>query len=147
MRALIQRVAEASVTIDGVPAGGIGQGLAVLLGVTHADTMGDVEFLASKCVNLRIFEDENGKMNRSLLEIGGGMLIVSQFTLYGDASHGRRPGFTEAAPPEKAIPLYEAFVASCREAVGTVVTGRFGADMLVALVNDGPVTLMVESRK
>ncbi|MDD4816504.1 MAG: D-aminoacyl-tRNA deacylase [Victivallaceae bacterium] len=147
MRALIQRAARAAITIDGEKGGSIGRGLVVLLGVTHDDDMRDVNFLADKCINLRIFEDAAGKMNLSLSDVGGGLMVVSQFTLYGDASHGRRPGFTEAAAPETAIPLYEAFVARCRESVADTVTGKFGSDMQVELVNDGPVTLMVESRK
>ncbi len=147
MRALIQRAARAAITIDGEKGGSIGRGLVVLLGVTHTDDMRDVDFLADKCVDLRIFEDADGKMNLSLADVGGEMMIVSQFTLYGDASHGRRPGFTEAAVPAVAVPLYEAFIARCREKVKTVVTGKFGSDMQVELVNDGPVTLMVESRK
>ncbi len=147
MRILIQRVSEASVTIEQVTAGQINVGLLVLVGITHTDTEKDVDFLVDKCVNLRIFEDENGKMNRSVQDIDGELLIVSQFTLYGDASHGRRPGFTDAARPETAIPLYELFIEKCRHWVKNVQTGRFGADMKVALLNDGPVTLMVESRK
>ena len=147
MRALIQRAARAAITIDGEKGGSIGRGLVVLLGVTHDDDMRDVNFLADKCINLRIFEDAAGKMNLSLSDVGGGLMVVSQFTLYGDASHGRRPGFTEAAAPETAIPLYEAFIARCRESVAETVTGKFGSDMQVELVNDGPVTLMVESRK
>jgi len=147
MRALVQRAQRGSVTIGGECAGAIGKGLVVLLGVTHTDDSRDVDFLVDKCVNLRIFEDDAGKMNLSLLDVGGGMLIVSQFTLYGDASHGRRPGFTEAALPPVAVPLYEDFIAKCRTRVAEVAVGRFGADMKVELVNDGPVTLMLESRK
>mgnify|MGYP000774816649 CR=1 FL=1 len=147
MRALVQRVSAASVRIDGEIAGEIGPGLMILLGITHSDTEQDVRFLADKCVNLRIFVDENDKMNRSLLDIGGAALIVSQFTLYGDAAHGRRPSFTEAARPETAIPLYEAFIEAVRAAGVPVQTGRFGADMKLEIHNDGPVTLLVESRK
>jgi len=147
MRILVQRASGASIKIEGVDSGGIGAGLVVLLGITHTDDRHDVDFLVDKCVNLRIFEDENGKMNRSLIDVDGELLIVSQFTLYGDASRGRRPGFTAAAPPEVAIPLYELFVEECRKRAKKVVTGRFGADMRINLTNDGPVTLMVESRK
>ncbi len=147
MRALVQRAARGAVTIGGERVGSIGRGLVVLLGVTHSDDSRDVDFLVDKCVNLRIFEDDAGKMNRSLVDVGGGMLVISQFTLYGDASHGRRPGFTEAALPDLAVPLYEDFIAKCRGRVAEVATGRFGADMQVELVNDGPVTLMLESRK
>lgn len=147
MRALVQRVSAAAVRIDGEVVGEIKQGLMILLGITHDDTDQDVRFLADKCVNLRIFVDDNDKMNRSLLDIGGAALIVSQFTLYGDASHGRRPSFTEAARPETAIPLYEAFVEAVRSAGVPVQTGQFGADMKLEIHNDGPVTLLVESRK
>ncbi len=146
MRALVQRAAGGAVDVAGERIGEIGRGLVVLLGITHADTEKDAAFLAEKCVNLRIFEDEAGKMNRSLLDVGGGLLVISQFTLYGDASHGRRPSFTEAARPEIAIPLYEKFLGLCREYGVTVETGKFGADMLVSIENDGPVTIMVESR-
>ena len=124
----------------------IGKGLVILLGVTHSDTEKDAAFLAEKCMNLRIFEDDAGKMNRSLLDVGGEALIISQFTLYGDASHGRRPSFTEAARPEVAIPLYEKFVELCRGYGVRVATGRFGAEMLVSIRNDGPVTILAESR-
>ena len=117
-----------------------------LMVITGRDTEKEAAFVAEKCMNLRIFEDEAGKMNRSLLDIGGEALIVSQFTLYGDASHGRRPSFTEAARPELANPLYETIVELCRGYGVRVATGRFGADMKLSLVNDGPVTIMVESR-
>lgn len=147
MRALIQRVRKASVTIDGKIAGKIGAGLLILFGVTHSDTEKDAVYLAEKVANLRIFCDEEGKMNRSLIESGGEALVVSQFTLYGDCRKGRRPGFSEAALPAQAIPLYEKFVALMKEHLGKdVPTGEFGADMLVALENDGPVTFMVESK-
>ena len=139
MRALVQRAAAGRV-------GEIGKGLVILLGVTHSDTEKDAAFLAEKCMNLRIFEDDAGKMNRSLLDVGGEALIISQFTLYGDASHGRRPSFTEAARPEVAIPLYEKFVELCRGYGVRVATGRFGAEMLVSIRNDGPVTILAESR-
>ena len=146
MRALVQRAARGSVDVAGERIGEIGPGLVILLGITHSDTEKEAAFVAEKCMNLRIFEDEAGKMNRSLLDIGGEALIVSQFTLYGDASHGRRPSFTEAARPELANPLYETFVGLCRGYGVRVATGRFGADMKLSLVNDGPVTIMVESR-
>ena len=147
MRALVQRAARAAITINGTPAGSMGPGLVVLLGITHGDGEKDVRYLADKCLGLRIFADENGKMNRSLLDVGGDLMIVSQFTLYGDCRHGKRPGFTDAANPVHAIPLYEAFVARCREAVPGLLTGEFGADMQIELVNDGPVTWMLESEK
>ena len=147
MRALVQRAARAAITINGTPAGTMGAGLVVLLGITHSDSEKDVRYLADKCLGLRIFADENGKMNRSLVDVGGDLMVVSQFTLYGDCRHGKRPGFTDAANPVHAIPLYEAFIARCREAVPGLLTGEFGADMQVELVNDGPVTLMLESEK
>ena len=142
MRALVQRAAAGSVDVAGERIGEIGKGLVILLGVTHSDTEKDAAFLAEKCMNLRIFEDDAGKMNRSLLDVGGEALIISQFTLYGDASHGRRPSFTEAARPEVAIPLYEKFVELCRGYGVRVATGRFGAEMLVSIRNDGPVTIL-----
>ena len=145
MRALIQRVSRASVTIDGAVHGAIGRGFLVLLGVTEGDTEADARYLADKCVGLRVFTDENDKMNLSLTDVGGGLLIVSQFTLYGDCSHGRRPSFTAAARPDTAIPLYEAFFARCRESGLPVETGEFGADMKVELLNDGPVTLWMDT--
>lgn len=147
MRALIQRVTRGSVSIDGRIAGEIGPGLVILFGVTHSDTEKDAVYLAEKVANLRIFCDEEGKMNRSLIESGGDALVVSQFTLYGDCRKGRRPGFSEAALPEQAIPLYEKFVELMKSQLGKdVPTGEFGADMLVSLENDGPVTFMVESK-
>ena len=146
MRALVQRVSQAGISINGEPGGRIGAGLVILLGITHTDTAKDVDFLVEKCANLRIFEDDAGKMNLSLKDIGGGALIVSQFTLYGDASKGRRPSFTAAAAPDTAEPLYDMFVEHFRREVARVETGSFGADMQVDLVNDGPVTLLVESR-
>ena len=146
MRALVQRAAAGSVDVAGERIGEIGKGLVILLGVTHYDTEKEAAFLAEKCMNLRIFEDDAGKMNRSLLDVGGEALIISQFTLYGDASHGRRPSFTEAARPEVAIPLYEKFVELCRGYGVRVATGRFGAEMLVSIRNDGPVTILAESR-
>ncbi|HJQ79341.1 MAG TPA: D-aminoacyl-tRNA deacylase [Lacipirellulaceae bacterium] len=145
MRACIQRVTESQVTIDDAIVGRIGKGLVVLLGVAHGDAEGEVAWLADKIVGLRVFEDEDGKMNRSLAEVGGAMLVVSQFTLYGDCRRGRRPSFTEAAPPELAERLYEAFVARVRAAGIQVATGRFRASQLVSLVNDGPVTLWIDT--
>jgi D-aminoacyl-tRNA deacylase len=144
MRALLQRVTEARVTVDKTVTGEIGAGLLVLLGVSKLDTAADAEFVAQKVLNLRIFEDENGKMNRSLLDTGGAMLVVSQFTLYGDCRKGRRPSFDEAAPAEQARALYEHFVAVARRTV-RVETGIFQAHMSVSLINDGPVTLIVET--
>lgn len=144
MRALIQRVTEAQVTIAGQRVGAIGRGYLVLLGITHDDGPPEAAWLAAKVADLRLFEDEAGKMNRELAAVGGAVLVVSQFTLYGDARQGRRPSFTEAAPPPVAIPCYEEFVAQLRARGLEVATGRFGATMQVSLVNDGPVTLMVE---
>jgi D-aminoacyl-tRNA deacylase len=144
MRAVIQRVTEACVTVDRSITGEIGAGLLVLLGVSKEDTAADAEFVAAKILNLRIFEDEQGKMNRSLLDTGGAMLVVSQFTLYGDCRKGRRPSFDEAAPAEQARALYEHFVAISRRTL-RVETGIFQAHMKVSLINDGPVTLIVES--
>jgi D-aminoacyl-tRNA deacylase len=144
MRALVQRVTEAAVTVDGREIGRIGPGLLILLGVRTTDTPAETAWLADKCLNLRIFEDADGKFNHSLAEVGGEALVVSQFTLYGDASRGRRPGFTDAARPELAIPLYEAFIGLLRAAGVRTATGEFGAKMDVRLVNHGPVTLLVE---
>ncbi|HEY4233245.1 MAG TPA: D-aminoacyl-tRNA deacylase [Lacipirellulaceae bacterium] len=145
MRACIQRVSEAQVTVDGDVIGRIGRGLVVLLGVGVNDGEVQVDWLAEKIVGLRIFEDDVGKMNRSLAEVGGAMLVVSQFTLYGDARKGRRPSFTDAAPPELAERLYEAFAARVRGQGIELATGRFRAHMLVRLVNDGPVTLWIDT--
>ncbi|MEO5568577.1 MAG: D-aminoacyl-tRNA deacylase [Gemmatimonadaceae bacterium] len=144
MRVLVQRVSNASVTIDGRPSGSIGIGLLLLVGFTHADDEGALVWMADKVSGLRIFSDPEGKMNRSVVDAGGGALVVSQFTLYGDAAKGKRPSFIDAARPEVAIPLYERFIALMRERVARVETGEFGADMQVALVNDGPVTLWLE---
>lgn len=146
MRALIQRVDHASVTVEGSCVGKIEKGLLVLLGVGPNDSEKEADFLAEKCANLRIFTDENDKMNLSLLDIKGGMLAISQFTLYGDCVKGRRPGFDLAARPEIAEPLYEKFVELVRNLGVHVETGRFGADMMVEIHNDGPVTFMLESR-
>ena len=147
MRAVVQRVSSASVTVDGEIAGAIKRGLLVLLGVHIDDTQDDVNYTAGKIVGLRIFEDADGKMNLSLGEAGGAMLVVSQFTLYGDCRKGRRPSFIEAARPEQANALYESFCAEVRGQGIRVETGRFQEHMDVALVNDGPVTLLVDSRK
>lgn len=145
MRAILQRVTRASVEVDGTVVGEIGGGLLVLLGVAKPDTAADADFLAGKILNLRIFADDAGKMNRSLLDCAGELLVVSQFTLYGDTRKGRRPGFDDAAPPEQARSLYEHFVAAARQSGVKVETGVFQAHMAVSLVNDGPVTFLVES--
>ncbi len=146
MRAVIQRVTQASVTVDGQVVGAIGPGLLVLVGVAPTDGPAQVAWLASKIAALRIFEDDEGKMNRSVLDIGGGVLAVSQFTLFGDVRKGRRPSFVGAAPPDHAEPLYRAVLAArAGEGVADVQAGVFGASMQVALVNDGPVTLLLES--
>jgi len=147
VRVVIQRVSEASVTVDQKTVGAIGQGLMVLLGVAQGDTSQEAKSLAEKTARLRIFEDDAGKMNRSVEEIGGSLLVVSQFTLLGDCRKGRRPGFTDAAPPELADQLYEEYVAALRSRGVNVATGVFRADMQVALVNDGPVTMLLDSRK
>ncbi len=144
MRAVVTRVREASVTIEGRVNGAIGQGFLVLLGVGPNDTEAVCDKLAEKICNLRVFEDENGRMNRSLEQVGGSLLVVSQFTLYADTS-SRRPGFTGAAKPDLAIPLYERFLARCRERGFEVRHGEFGADMQVASVNDGPVTILFDT--
>ena len=144
MRALVQRVKKGSVTIDGKVNGSIGQGLVILLGITHTDTEKDADFVADKCVDLRIFEDENGKMNKSLEETGASILLISQFTLYAATRKGRRPSFDAAARPEYAEVLYEYFIRKLRSRGITVETGIFGADMQVEIHNDGPVTMLVE---
>ena len=143
MKALVQRVTEASVTIDGEVVAEIGKGYLVLLGVTHSDTERAADQLADRIVTLRIFEDENGKINRSIEDVGGSVIVVSQFTLYADTAHGRRPGFSNAARPEQAEPLYERVVARLRERLGRARrgTGRFGAEMKVRLLNDGPFSV------
>ena len=146
MKAVVQRVSESSVTIDNEVAGKIGAGLLVLLGVAVEDTEKEADYLAEKIINLRIFSDENGKMNLSLHDIGGEMLVVSQFTLLGDCRKGRRPSFIAAAGPEMGNALYAYFVDYMRQKGITVATGRFGAMMDVSLVNDGPVTLILESK-
>ena len=143
MKAWVQRVTEASVTIEGEKVAEIGQGYLVLLGVTHTDTERSADEIADRIVKLRIFEDENGKVNKSIEDIHGSVIVVSQFTLYADTAHGRRPGFSNAARPELANPLYERTVAKLRETLGVerVGTGRFGADMKVRLLNDGPFSV------
>lgn len=147
MRAVVQRVSAASVTVEGRKVGTIGPGLLVLLGVARGDTEKDGEYLAEKLAGLRIFEDEEEKMNRSVAQIGGNILLVSQFTLYGDVRHGRRPSFTQAAPPEEANRLYEDLAQKLRDKGLTVETGQFQAHMEVSLVNDGPVTILLDSGK
>ena len=147
MRLVIQRVLESSVCVDGNVVGSIGPGFMVLCGVEDGDTAEDVRYCIDKTVNLRIFEDEAGKMNRSILDAGGEILAISQFTLHGDVRHGRRPSFIRAARPETAVPLYDAYCNGLREACVHVETGIFQTDMKVSLINDGPVTLLVDSRK
>jgi len=147
MRAVVQRVTRAKVTVDDEIVGEIGNGLAVLLGVAPDDTNDDADYLAHKIAALRILDDSEGRMNLSLTDVRGDMLVVSQFTLYGDVRRGLRPSWSDAAPPEVAEPLYEYFVKKCRELIVRVETGSFRKMMLVELVNDGPVTLMLDSRK
>ena len=146
MRVVVQRSKEASVEVKGETVGRIDHGLVLLVGIKHDDTLEDIQYVANKIVNLRVFEDEQGKMNRSLLDAGGAILSISQFTLYGDTRKGRRPSFIDAAKPEKANELYEAFNEILREKGVIVETGSFGAMMGVHLTNDGPVTLIVESK-
>ena len=147
MRAVVQRVSNGRVLIDGDVAGGICKGLVVLLGVSNEDTEKDAEYLAGKVMNLRVFDDKDGKMNLSLLDIKGELLIVSQFTLYGDCRKGRRPSYDKAAGPQKAESLYETFVQYCKEFNIDVETGRFQTEMMVEIFNDGPVTLLLDSKK
>ena len=144
MRVVLQRVSRASVSIAGRIVGQVGQGFCLLVGFTHGDTPEQVAWMAEKVIGLRLFSDAEGKMNLGLAEVGGALLVVSQFTLYGDSAKGRRPSFIDAARPEVAIPLYERFVAELRGKGVTVATGEFGADMLVEIHNDGPVTLLLE---
>lgn len=144
MRALLQRVSSAKVIVAGEVVGAIDRGFAILLGVTHNDTEAEAEWLAQKIAGLRLFEDPEGKMNLGLADVGGALLVVSQFTLYGDARKGRRPSFINAARPEQAEPLVDYFAAQLQTLGFTVATGRFGANMAVHIVNDGPVTLMLE---
>jgi D-tyrosyl-tRNA(Tyr) deacylase len=144
MRTVLQRVSEASVSIEGRRVGTIGRGYCLLVGFTHTDTIEQVRWMADKLTGLRVFSDADGKMNLALADVGGAVLVVSQFTLYGDTEKGRRPSFIDAARPETAIPLYEAFVGELRARGLPVETGEFGAMMQVSLVNDGPVTLVLD---
>jgi len=144
MRVVVQRVSRASVRVGGRVVGEIGTGLMLLVGFTHDDTSREVDWMAEKLLGLRIFGDEEGKMNRSVADVGGSILVVSQFTLYGDARKGRRPSFVDAARPEVAIPLYQEFLVTLANSGLPVAAGEFGADMQVELVNDGPVTLLLE---
>jgi D-tyrosyl-tRNA(Tyr) deacylase len=147
LRAILQRVREASVTIEGDVIGKIGLGWAVFLGVSTDDTIADVKYMAEKTIHLRAFPDEEGKMNKSVLEVGGAVLVVSQFTLMADCRKGRRPSFVLAAPPEKANQLYEDYVKKLSEAGLTTATGKFQSHMDVRILNDGPVTMMLDSKK
>ncbi|HUJ24677.1 MAG TPA: D-aminoacyl-tRNA deacylase [Myxococcales bacterium] len=147
MRAVVQRVSEASVSVDGKVTGSVGAGLCVLVGVGTQDTADDAQWLAGKVADLRVFEDEQGKMNRSVIDVGGSVLAISQFTLFGDARKGTRPGFIDAARPEQAQPLYDAFCAGVRARGVTVAEGVFRATMQVHIVNEGPVTLLLDSKK
>jgi D-tyrosyl-tRNA(Tyr) deacylase len=147
MRVVIQRVSEAAVKIDGTIVGEISKGLLVLLGIAQEDTEEDALYLIQKLINLRIFADADGKMNLSVQDCGGGLLIVSQFTLYADTKKGNRPSYIRAARPEQAIPLYEFFLKELQKQFqGRIQTGQFGADMKVSLINDGPVTIIIDSR-
>ena len=145
MRVVLQRVAKASVKVEGEVIGKIDKGLLVLLGIHVDDNIKELDWMVNKVIGLRIFEDEDGKMNKSLADVDGELLVVSQFTLYGDCEKGRRPGFIEAARPEKAIPMYETFIDRCKGNGISVKSGEFGADMKVDLLNDGPVTLVIDS--
>lgn len=145
MRIVVQKVKRGSVTVEGKVTGAIGQGYVLLVGFTHDDTVEDLTWMVDKVINLRVFEDVAGKMNLSLLDVGGEILSVSQFTLYGDARKGRRPGFTDAARPEVATPLYDQFNQLLRDQGVTVGTGIFGASMEVEIINDGPVTILLDT--
>lgn len=147
MRAVVQRVTQASVTVSGRTIGAIGPGLVVLLGVADGDGPADIEYVASKVAGLRVFSDEAGKMNLSVVDTGGAVLVVSQFTLLGDVRRGRRPAFDGAAPPSSARAIYEALIGRLRAAGLTVESGQFQAEMSVALVNEGPVTILIDSRR
>jgi len=147
MRAVVQRVTRARVTVEGNVTGEIGKGLVVLLGIARDDLPADAAYLAEKLVALRIFDDDQGKMNLSVKDVGGGILVISQFTLYGDVRHGLRPSWIDAAPPEIAEPLYEYFVAEIKKRLSNISTGNFRSMMQVELVNDGPVTILLDSRK
>jgi len=147
MRAVVQRVTRASVTVDGKIVGEVGNGLVVLLGIAHADNEDDANYLVDKIAALRVFDDDEGKMNLSVQDVSGGLLIVSQFTLHGDVRRGLRPSWIDAAPPEIAEPLYDYFVQQARKSVSEVATGSFRAMMRVELVNDGPVTILLDSTR
>jgi len=144
MRVLLQRVSSASVAIAGEVVGKVGRGYCLLVGFTHADSLAEAEWMAEKVAGLRLFPDDEGRMNRDLRDVGGALLVISQFTLYGDVAKGRRPSFGDAARPEHATPLYEAFCSMLMARGFVVATGRFGAEMAVEIRNDGPVTLMLE---
>lgn len=148
MRAVIQRVSKASITIDGVPGGSMGRGMVILLGGERDDGESDIEWLVKKCVELRIFEDKDGKMNESILSTGGEVMVVSQFTLFGNVKKGNRPSFNRSAHPDIAIPLYESFLSQLKNRLGSsrVSSGKFAAYMEVSLVNDGPVTILLDSK-
>jgi D-tyrosyl-tRNA(Tyr) deacylase len=147
MRAVVQRVNKAEVTVENDVIGKIGHGLLVLLGVEEADNYNDIKYLSDKIINLRIFEDDQQKMNKSLLDVSGDIMVVSQFTLYGDVRNGRRPSFTMAAKPAYADELYKLFVEEVKKSVKNVATGKFQADMNIELINNGPVTILVDSKK
>lgn len=147
MRAVVQRVKYASVKVDEKIIGKIDKGYLVLLGIEENDDEKDLDYICDKCINLRIFEDEDGKMNKSITDVEGSLLAISQFTLYGDARKGRRPSFITAAQPPKAIPLYEKFIEKVQKAGINTQCGEFGADMQVELLNDGPVTILLDSKK
>lgn len=147
MRGVVQRVKRAGVSVDNKVIGQIDHGIMLLLGVDESDEEKDLEYMCDKVVNLRIFEDENGKMNKSLMDVNGSLLVVSQFTLLGDARKGRRPSFIQAAVPDKAIPMYEKFISNMKNLNIETQSGEFGADMQVELVNDGPVTILLDSKK
>ena len=147
MKAVIQRVSEASVTVEGAIIGQIQQGLMVLVGIVNEDDTSDIEWLSNKIIHMRIFDDENGVMNKSLIEVGGAILLVSQFTLHAATKKGNRPSYIAAAKPEVSIPLYEAMIQQLQKDLGAPIqTGKFGADMKVALINDGPVTIIIDSK-
>jgi D-tyrosyl-tRNA(Tyr) deacylase len=147
MRAVIQRVSQASVTVEGTIIGQIQRGLMVLVGIVNEDDNADIEWLSNKIIQMRIFDDENGVMNKSLIEVGGAILLVSQFTLHASTKKGNRPSYIAAAKPEVSIPLYEAMIQQLQKDLGTSIqTGKFGADMKVALINDGPVTITIDSK-
>ncbi|WP_186430928.1 D-aminoacyl-tRNA deacylase [Clostridium sp. BSD9I1] len=147
MRAVVQRVNFSKVEVDGKVIGSINKGLNVLLGVAKEDSIDDIKYLKDKILNLRIFEDKEGKMNKSLIDVAGELLVISQFTLYGDCRKGKRPSFIEALGGEEAKKFYEEFVKECKEVLGNVETGEFGADMKVTIENDGPVTIILDSKK